>query len=270
MRRKFKQRVAALGCALLLLCGCGKTDGADKSENNTKHTSSTVVASSTTAVETTWRGITTTRYWDSNAPYPAEMRLRVTQMSQFPLYPTGCESVAAVMALRYAGEPVTVEDFVEHHLEKDNNFYWDEYNFHGPDPRLVFAGDPRTTSSYGCMAPVIERAMIRCLGSGERVENATGATMQELCQRYVAQGVPVCVWVSIGMLEIIPTDTWITPAGESYTWPGNEHCMLLVGYDETHYYFNDPYRGKELGYPRALSEQRYETMGRQAIAVFPA
>ncbi len=94
--------------------------------------------------------------------------------------------------------------------------------------------------------------------------------MQELCQRYVAKGVPVCVWVSIGMLEIIPTDTWITPAGESYTWPGNEHCMLLVGYDKTHYYFNDPYRGRELSYPRALSEQRYETMGRQAIAVFPA
>ncbi len=197
------------------------------------------------------------------------MRLHVTPMAQFPLFPTGCESVAAVMALHHAGEPLTVADFVDYYLEKDTNFYWDARYFHGPDPRLVFAGDPRTTSSYGCMAPVIEKAMIRYLGSGERVQNATGATLSELCQRYVAQGVPVCVWVSIHMLEIVPTATWITPAGEEYTWPGNEHCMLLVGYDEEHYYFNDPWEGEEVVYSRALSEERYDTMGRQALAVLP-
>jgi len=45
--------------------------------------------------------------------------------------------------------------------------------------------------------------------------------------------------------------------------------MLLVGYDETHYYFNDPWKGEEVSYPRQLSEQRYETMGRQALVVFP-
>ena len=246
------KRLAAMAAALLLLCGC------DRLPNAVLENTSTTVFT-----ETAVQG------GDSDTPYPAEMRLRVTQLSQWPLYPTGCESVTAVMALRHAGEPVLVEHFVEYCLEKDMNFYWDEGVFYGPDPRVVFVGDPRATASYGCMAPVIEQAMIRCLGSAARVQNATGATMEELCQRYVAQGVPVCVWVSIDMLEITPADTWITPDGETYTWPGNEHCMLLVGYDETHYYFNDPYKGEEVSYPRALSEERYETMGRQALVVFP-
>lgn len=265
MRSATKRRLAAMLAALLLLCGCDRYQESAPKPTTTAPSATSATGADTTTVPTT----TTTRYWNPDTPYPAQMRLRVTGLSQFPLYPTGCESVTAVMALRHAGEPVTVEDFVEHCLEKDTNFYYDERYFHGPDPRLVFAGDPRTTSSYGCMAPVIEKALVRYLGSHERVENATGATMQELCQRYVAKGIPVCVWVSINMLEIIPTDTWITPEGETYTWPGNEHCMLLVGYDETHYYFNDPWKGEEVSYPRQLSEQRYETMGRQALVVFP-
>ena len=249
--------VLAAVAMLLLLCGCTADR---KGAQTAKMTAPSVISTAATSAATTG-------HWASNTPYSAAMRLRVAPMAQFPMFPTGCESVAAVMALRHAGEPVTVEDFVEYYLEKDTKFYWDKRVFYGPDPRLVFAGDPRTASSYGCMAPVIEQAMVRYLSSGERVENATGATMQELCQRYVAQGVPVCVWVSINMLEIIPTDTWITPTGEKYTWPGNEHCMLLVGYDETQYYFNDPWKGKEVSFPRELSEQRYDTMGRQALAV---
>ncbi len=30
---------------------------------------------------------------------------------------------------------------------------------------------------------------------------------------------------------------------EKFTWVSNEHCMLLVGYDEKGCWFNDPYDG---------------------------
>lgn len=265
MRKATCRRCAALLLLVsVLFSGC-RWDNEKPVPDNTDPTSSvsTTVTTTTPTTTTEYRHYTT-------VPAPSAFRLQqVPQMAQFPLYPTGCESVSAVMALRYVGGPITVEEFVERHLAKDTNFYYDEQYYYGPDPRLVFAGDPRTTSSYGCMAPVIERAMIHYLGADERVVNATGATMEELCSRYVAQGIPVCVWVSVNMLAIIPTDTWITPAGETYTWPGNEHCMLLIGYDEERYYFNDPYKGREVSYSRTLAEARYETMGRQAIAVLP-
>jgi len=102
MQSATKRRLAALLAALLLLCGCTTKQ---ESEQATKTTASMVMS---TAVATS---VATTNYGAPDTPYPTEMRLRVTGLSQFPLYPTGCESVTAVMALRHAGEPVTVEDY---------------------------------------------------------------------------------------------------------------------------------------------------------------
>ena len=55
--------------------------------------------------------------------------------------------------------------------------------------------------------------------------------------------------------------------GETFTWISNEHCMLLVGYDEDSYYFNDPYAGKLVKYEKETVEQRYSELGKQSISV---
>lgn len=193
--------------------------------------------------------------------------LDVPMIPQNPDYPTGCESVSAVMALQFAGESVTVDEFIDNYLEKSNDFYLDGQVRHGPDPYEVFVGDPRTTASYGCMAPVIEKAMAGYFGSDARVKNTTGTTLPDLCEQYIADGRPVLVWVSIGMIEIVPTSSWILPNGELFTWPKNEHCMVLVGYDDTHYYLNDPYSGRQVTYRRSLVEARYEAMGQQSLVI---
>ena len=117
------------------------------------------------------------------------------------------------------------------------------------------------------MAPVIEKALIGCLGSDERIENATGKSLNTLCKKYIDRDIPVMVWVTIGMLETYVSDTWYLEDGTLYEWPANEHCMLLVGYDDTYYYFNDPYRGQVKKYARWLAEQRYQDMGMQALAI---
>lgn len=45
-------------------------------------------------------------------------------------------------------------------------------------------------------------------------------------------------------------------SGETFCWTSNEHCMLLVGYDEEKYYFNDPYNNNGvIGYERELVEK---------------
>ncbi len=38
-------------------------------------------------------------------------------------YPTGCESVTAVMALQYAGVDITVEEFIDNYLPQGNAPY---------------------------------------------------------------------------------------------------------------------------------------------------
>ncbi len=190
----------------------------------------------------------------------------VPLISQFPEFPAGCESTCAVMALQYAGEDITVAEFIDEYLQPNDDFYYKNGDLHGPDPFKEFAGDPRDTA-YGCMAPVIEQTLIRYFGSDERVSNLSGIDLDELCEQYVATGTPVLTWVTVGMKEIVEGDSWVLPDGETYTWPRGEHCMLLVGYTDSKYVFHDPYTGKVKRYEKSLVQSRYEDLGKQAIAV---
>ena len=54
--------------------------------------------------------------------------------------------------------------------------------------------------------------------------------------------------------------------GTAFTWTAGEHCLVLTGYDNNSYFFNDPlspYGG--ISYPKKLVKERYAEMGRQAI-----
>lgn len=191
----------------------------------------------------------------------------VPVIAQMPSYPTGCESVSAVMALRFAGEHVSVDEFIDNHLEKSSNFYFSNGKKYGPNPWEHFIGNPRSKASYGCMAPVIERALKSYLGNEERVLNTTGMTLDELCREYIDNGIPVMVWTSINMIDTYPSNTWTLADGKTYTWTANEHCMVLIGYDEQNYYFNDPYKGKQVKFGKLLSQKRSETFERQSLIV---
>ena len=207
---------------------------------------------------------TTTKMPPNNLPGTV---LSVPILAQFPYFPTGCESVSAVMALRYYGEKVSVSAFVNEHLNKDNRFYYDNGAYCGPDPYECFVGDPTDSHSYGCMAPVIEKALVSYFRSDIRIQNTTGQTLDSLCTQYIDQGIPVLVWATIGMAQTTQGASWRIADGSTFTWPNNEHCMVLIGYSETHYYFNDPYRGKTVSYPKPLSESRYTDLGMQSLVI---
>ncbi len=171
------------------------------------------------------------------------------------------------MALRYAGEKTSVANFIDNHLACSQDFYWWEGKFYGPSPYEYFLGNPRTENSYGCMAPVIKKALIRYFGSDDRVIDTTGKSLSTLCDTYISNNIPVIVWASIGMLNITDGRSWILPDGTTFAWPSNEHCLLLVGYDANKYYFNDPYTGKVVSYARSIVENRYERLGMQSLVV---
>lgn len=171
------------------------------------------------------------------------------------------------MALKYVGERIGIEDFIDNCLERSSKFYWQDGRYYGPSPYEYFLGNPRTENSYGCMAPVIKKALISYFGSSDRVVDTTGADLSSLCKTYVDEGIPVIVWASIGMVKITDGPSWILPDGSKYTCPSNEHSLLLVGYDANKYYFNDPYTGRVVNYSRSIVESRYERLGKQSLVV---
>lgn len=191
-------------------------------------------------------------------------------------YPTGCESVSAVMALQYFGVEMDVEEFIDGCLPLGNAPYEDgSGRLVGCDPRKAFPGDPRTEGGWGCYAPVIEKALRDLLGgrsdtSHLTVETPTGKSLPELCAEYVAKGIPVIVWATVDMeppeeyLSFLIEDT-----GEEFRWIYPMHCLLLTGWDEDGYLFNDPSAGKNQFYPKAAAELAYEGLGMQALALVP-
>lgn len=190
----------------------------------------------------------------------------VPLIGQFPSYPTGCESVAAVTLLNFYDDDITIDDFIDNYMELSNNFYYNDGKMFGPSPFDYFLGDPRNKSSWGCMSDVIEKAMAKRIGE-DRVNNIKNATLDELCTEYIDKDTPVIVWVSIHMLDVFFTSSWYLEDGEQYFWPSNEHCMILIGYDEWYYYFSDPYIPAVVRYTKDIAEERYNTLGQQAITI---
>ena len=134
--------------------------------------------------------------------------LNVPYINQRMDYPTGCESVSAVMALQYAGEDITVDTFIDDCLDTGERPAYEDGVRYGCDPWEAFPGDPRSSSGYGCFSPVIERALRRAVGTQPyTVESLNGLTLDELCGRYVQKGVPVIVWATIDMAAPKPGST---------------------------------------------------------------
>ena len=221
---------------------------------------------------------------------PERVLIDAPYIDQSGAYPTGCESVSAVMLLRFLGMDITVDEFIEKYLEKQD-FEQRDGVLYGPDPRNCFCGSPYDEDSFGCYAPVIVRALDRAFAdmseektgqktgfkvgrenlcqAGRKAVDETGTPTEELLRRYIDNGMPVIYWACINMREPVTGPEWrLLDTGDEFTWVSNEHCMLLVGYDDEGYYFNDPYDGNGvIRYPRDVVERRHQAQHMQAVGV---
>ncbi len=275
---------SALALCTLLSAGCANENSVETSAVQTETTatpplSTTIVttvakpASTEPVTENTTEISTETKTiqpeQNSREDIPKEYFIEgVPIIEQNPDFPTGCESVSACMVLQYLGYDVTPDEFISLHLPKDDNFYHKNGICYGPDPYDVFVGDPTNDRSYGCMSPVISKALDSYFGNNEWGCVVEKGTLNTLCEKYISKGIPTLVWVSMEMDIPRPGDIWTLPDGNEYQWLAGEHCMVLLGYDETHYYFNDPYNGETIGYERELSEQRFAAFESQAIVIY--
>lgn len=197
--------------------------------------------------------------------------IRVPYIDQTEEWPTGCESVSAVMLLQYLGVDISVKQFVERYLEKVPLFEKDG-KLYGGDPWKLFVGDPADDQSMGCYAPVIKKALEKVFREERRDGEAvdlTGVPMKTLLREYIDNDIPVIFWASIDLKETYAGPEWIvTDTGDLFEWRSNEHCMLLVGYDEGNYYFNDPWHNHgTIGYEKKLVEKRHGEQYEMAVSV---
>lgn len=193
--------------------------------------------------------------------------LEVPALSQTD-WPTGCESVSAVMALNWAGADLTVEDFVYGFLPMDELWMDAAGQLCGPSPADTFIGDP-AGRGYGCFAPVLARTMSRAAPAGYRALDLTGSPLSELACAYLRHNIPVVIWATMEMRPVEAGTQWLLPGGEVFTWPSGEHCLLLVGETAEGYLLNDPRAGETVCYDKELVLRRYESLGSQAVALVP-
>ncbi len=190
-------------------------------------------------------------------------------------YPNGCESVSAVMALQYFGIDITVDEFIDNYLDMGDA---PVVGGVGPDPTLVYCGDPRRKDGWGCHSSVIVNALDKFIDYDKFTVSAfRGRTLDELCRRYVDRDIPVVIWATVGMVDSSAPQywaSWTTPQGKEVTYNKKLHCLLLVGYDEKNYYFNDSmnlssHGTRYIGYSKATAEKAYDILGRQSIVIAP-
>lgn len=246
-------------------------DGLDKDnylnfKNPDEKTTEAVTENATEAV-------TTTAIDYENAPEPDYKKatyIDVPFMSQDD-YPTGCELVSTSMVLSYYGYDLEPIKIIEDGYLKTVNVEYKDGKPYGGNPNEVFIGDPRNSGGYGCYSGAIVKALKKYFEN----ESALAYTLDdkdlsEICENFIANGEPVIIWASIDMepLEKSENYDWIIEkTGKEFTWLANEHCMVLVGYDDYYYYIHDPQKGEFTPYKRCDVEKRYDEMGRQAVAV---
>ena len=182
-------------------------------------------------------------------------------ISQVGTYPTGCESVSTVMALQHAGVNMSVDTFIDTYLDKQ------AYPF---NPNETFGGNPRSTSGFGCYAPVIKKALDKFLPElGYRSRLLYHPSLEKLCSDYIDNDVPVILWATMEMKSPYVSRTWVHN-GTQINWIAPEHCLLLVGYDDNHYIFHDPLKNTgHTFYSKEAVEVAYEGLYEQAIVLVP-
>ena len=161
---------------------------------------------------------------------------------------------------------MTVDEFIKNCLEcrememRDGKLY-------GPDPNEYFCGSPYDEDSFGIYAKGLLKALDRAAGTEFCFKDESGTPIQKLLEKYIDQEMPVVFWACINMRKEITGPEWkLLDSGETFCWTSNEHCMLLVGYDEEKYYFNDPYNNNGvIGYERELVEKRHAAQHSMAI-----
>ena len=184
----------------------------------------------------------------------------VITVNQHPDYPTGCESVALYILLRYYGVNVSIDDIITS-IPKGDLPHLENGRFYGANPENEFVGNPLTEYSYGVYNKPI-RDVADMFKKGAKTK--TGKDFDEVL-KLVDQDKPVMVWATINMIEPYISSRWIDSNGNVVKWKANEHALVVIGYDTDNIIVSDPYTGSIRYYDRSLFISRYNYLGKRAV-----
>lgn len=204
---------------------------------------------------------------------PKKVLLKVPCYLQGGDMATGCELVSTRMALKSCGIELS-NRYIVSKVERSELKVDKKGRLYGKSPFENFIGNPASESGFGCYPPVIIKLIDDLSIPGLTAEDVSSESLKTLSHKYLDSGIPVMVWLTIEMRESYLTDSWYLTdengkrTDKKYTWRAEEHCMLLVGYDDKYYYFNDPLGdGKVSKYEKSLVEQRYKEIGSYSVVI---
>lgn len=159
--------------------------------------------------------------WDKlTKQQPVAFQLQVVAKAQRPILPTGCEITDVAMLLEFLGKPQSLTQIANALPYTD-------------DPETGFWGNPFNDTGYTMYPPAWRSYFEKHLGSFTDLSKQPVSSFR----RQLAQGKPIVVWV------------------EMHGFPA--HAILLTGYSEETFVYNDPYTGKS---NRRISSQRLWTL----------
>ncbi|RTE03596.1 C39 family peptidase [Paenibacillus whitsoniae] len=188
----------------------------------------------------------------------------VPAVSQFPELPAGCEITSLTMLLQHYGIAKSKMELVE---EMPRDTTQEKLNADGSiaywgNPNVGFVGDVfRKQRGFGIyhagLFPLLKQYVPQAI-------DVTGKPF-EAYEQQIAKGIPVIVWTTIDYQLPYKWVTWDTSLGPIQT-TYSEHAVVLVGYDETNVYLNDPYNGgKQVQVNKKQFMDSWEAMGKQGL-----
>ncbi|MED4609776.1 C39 family peptidase, partial [Paenibacillus validus] len=196
---------------------------------------------------------------------PASAMLDAPMVRQLPELPSGCEVTSLTMLLKFRGlEKSKLElaaemprDTTPIRYNKDGTIaYWG-------NPNTGFVGEPTgAAKGFGIYHTALFAQLKAHVPSAIDLTRQPFAKLEEQLQL----GIPSVVWTTIDYQVPEKWVVWDTPIGPIQT-TFMEHAVLLVGYDETYVYVNDPLSGRsKQPIEKAQFIAVWEAMGRQAIS----
>lgn len=181
---------------------------------------------------------------------------------QNPELPTGCEIVALTQTLNFLGFDVDKVTMCDEYMSIDLN---GEYTMN-----QCYIGDPKSSTGFGCSAPVICKAARRLFADEDSdcyPVDLTGTDFQELFYQ-IDQGRPVVVWATMYLMDTEPQYVYTAKNGDEMWFCTYQHCLTLYGYDleQEIVYVADPLVGNTT-YPLEKFERLYDILGKQAVII---
>ncbi|AAP24594.1 hypothetical protein LamDB_54860 [Bacillus anthracis] len=183
-------------------------------------------------------------------------------IQQLPELDRGCEVTSLAMMLQYAG--ITVDKMKLANEIKKVDFMNDGVR---GNPNEGFVGNIYTfsESGYGVYHGPLFQLAKKYLPN--KAVDLTGKSIEEL-YKSVKAGQPVVIITNATFAPLDEDEftTWETNNGDvSITY--NEHCVVLIGYDQESVYIRDPLKDSlDVKVPREKFEQAWVQMGSQAIS----